>query len=76
MNPRVNRKSLTRFFSKPMIFKLQQGVLKSNDICVSWSLPKTDLQTNFFKFGKSKFREGWFFFNYLSDYLAVFLLII
>ena len=29
-----------------LIFKLQQ-VSKFNDICVSWSSPKTDLVTNF-----------------------------
>ena len=26
-----------------LIFKLQQKVLKFNDICMSWSSPKTDL---------------------------------
>ena len=28
---------------RPLIFKLQQEVLKFNDICVSWSSRKTDL---------------------------------
>ena len=39
--------TLKRFAPRPLIFKLQQEVLKFNDICVSWSSPKTDLETNF-----------------------------
>ena len=35
------------FVPRPLIFKLQQEVLKFNDICVGWSSPKTDLVTNF-----------------------------
>ena len=35
------------FASRPLIFKLQQEVLKLNDICVDWSSPKTDLETDF-----------------------------
>ena len=38
-----NRKAKHSFAARPLIFKLQQEVLKFNDICVSWSLPKTDL---------------------------------
>ena len=34
---------------RPMIFKLQQEVIKFNEICVSWSTRKTDLETNFLK---------------------------
>ena len=34
------------FAPRPLIFKLQQEVLKFNDICVSWSFPKNDLVTN------------------------------
>ena len=34
------------FVPRPLIFKLQQEVLKFDDICVSWSSPKTDLETN------------------------------
>ena len=37
----------TVLLPKPLIFKLQQEVLKFNDIFVSWSSPKTDLETNF-----------------------------
>ena len=37
------------FAFRPLIFKLQQEVLKFSDICVSWSSPKTDLETNFLK---------------------------
>ena len=42
-----NRKTKQSFAPRPMIFKLQQEFLKFNDICVSWSSPKTDLVTNF-----------------------------
>ena len=31
---------------RPLIFKLQEEFLKFNDICVSWSFPTTDLETN------------------------------
>ena len=37
------------FSAGPVICKLQQEVLKFNDICLSWSLPKTDLEINFLK---------------------------
>ena len=42
-----NRKTTHSFAPRPLIFKLQQEVLKFNDICVSWSSPKTELVTNF-----------------------------
>ena len=42
-----NRKATDSFAPRPLIFKLQQEVLKFNDICMSWSSPKTDLVTNF-----------------------------
>ena len=31
----------------PLIFKLQQQVLKFNDICINWISPKTDVEANF-----------------------------
>ena len=34
---------------RPMIFKLQQEEIKFNEICMSWSTLKTDLETNFLK---------------------------
>ena len=34
------------FDARPLIFELQQEVLKFNDICVIWSSPKTDLVIN------------------------------
>ena len=46
-NQTLLEKSITLFFPRPLIFKLQQEVLKFNYICVSWSLGKTDLETNF-----------------------------
>ena len=45
-----NRKATHSFAPRPLIFKLQQEVWKFNDICVSWSSPKTDLETNFLNF--------------------------
>ena len=42
-----NRKTTHAFVPRPPIFKLQQDVLKSNDICVSRSSPKTGLESNF-----------------------------
>ena len=34
------------FDARPLIFELQQEVLKFNNICMIWSSPKTDLVTN------------------------------
>ena len=42
-----NRKSTHSFAPRLLIFKLQQEVLKFNDICVSWSFPKINIVTNF-----------------------------
>ena len=42
-----NRKTTHSFAPRPLIFKFQQKVLKFNEICVSWSFPKTELVTNF-----------------------------
>ena len=39
---------LDKLFSpRPLILELQQKVLKFSDMCVSWSSPKIDLETNF-----------------------------
>ena len=35
------------FACRPLIFKLQQEVLKSDNICVGWSSPKTELVKKF-----------------------------
>ena len=42
----VQQNATQSFAPRPLIFKLQQDVLKFNDICVSWSFPKSDLVTN------------------------------
>ena len=42
-----NRKATSSFAPRPLIFKLQQEVLKFNHICRSWDPPKTELVTNF-----------------------------
>ena len=41
---------INSFALKPLIFKMQQKAWKFNDTCVSWSSPKTDLETNFLNF--------------------------
>ena len=41
-----NRKSTNACAPMPLIFKVKQKVLKFNNICVSWSSPKTGLVTN------------------------------
>ena len=50
-----NRKARHSFAPRHLIFKLQQEVLKFIDICVSWSSPKTDLETNFLSLEKRSF---------------------
>ena len=40
-----NRKAAHNITHRPLIFKLQL-FLKFNDICVSWSSPKSELKTN------------------------------
>ena len=45
------------FAARPLIFRLQQEVLKFNDICVSWSSPKTNLVTNFLSLENRSFEN-------------------
>ena len=52
-----NRKVSHSFTVRLLIFKLQRNVWKFNDICVSWSSPKTDLETNFLNLGGACFLE-------------------
>ena len=42
-----NKKTTHSFAPTPLIFKLQQKILKFNDICVSWTSSKADLVTSF-----------------------------
>ena len=42
-----DRKATHSFAPRSRIFKLQQEVLKFNDMRMSWSSPKIDLNTNF-----------------------------
>ena len=41
-----HKKATHGFAPRPLIFKLQQETLKFNDICVSWSSAKTNLETS------------------------------
>ena len=51
------RKAAHSFAPRPLIFKFQEEVLKFNDICVSWSSPKTDLVTNFLNLENRSFEN-------------------
>ena len=50
-----NRKATHSFAPKPLIFKLQQEVLKFSDICVSTSSPKNNQEANFLKLENRSF---------------------
>ena len=44
---KIKRKATHSFLPRPLIFKLQQKVLNSNNISLCWNSPKSDLMTNF-----------------------------
>ena len=48
-----NRKATHNFAPRPLIFKLQQEVLKFNDTCS----PKTDLEINFLNLESQSFEN-------------------
>ena len=52
-----NRKETHSFTLRPLIFKLQQEVLKTKDISASWSSPNTDRVINFLKLKKRSFEN-------------------
>ena len=52
-----NRKATHIFAPRPLIFNLQQEVLKFNDINVSWSSPKSDLMINFLNLENQSFEN-------------------
>ena len=52
-----NRKATHSFAPRPLIFKLQQEVLKFNDIFVSLGSPKTDPETNFLNLKNRSFEN-------------------
>ena len=63
-----NRSATHSSVTRPLIFKLQQKVWKFNDICVSWSSPKTNSETNFlniknWSFEYVSFSQQWFLRN-------------
>ena len=45
--PKIIQKDTQVFSPRPLMFKLQQEEVLKFNICVSWSSPKTNLQTNF-----------------------------
>ena len=52
-----NRKATHSFAPRLLIFKLEQAFLKFNDICVSRSSPKTNLETNFLNLENRSFEN-------------------
>ena len=52
-----NKKPTHSFDPRPLIFKLQQEVLKFNGNFVSWSSPETDLETNFLNLENRSFEN-------------------
>ena len=59
-----DRKATHNFAPRSLIFKLQQEDFKFNDICVSWSFPKTYMETNFLSLENRSFRNIRFPFTY------------
>ena len=55
-----NRKATHGFAPRLLILKPQQEVLKFSDICVSWSSPETDLETNFLNLESRSFETSVF----------------
>ena len=51
------RKATHSFGPRLLVFKLQREVFKFNDICVSWSSPKTDLVINIFSLENRSFKN-------------------
>ena len=58
-----NRKVTHNFAPRPLIFKLKQEILRFNDICVSWSSPETDQETNLLNLENRSFENDSFSFN-------------
>ena len=52
-----NRKARHGFAPRPLIFKLQQKVLKFNEICMSWSSLNTDLEIKFLNLENQSFEN-------------------
>ena len=52
-----NQKATHSFAPRSLIFKLQQEVFKFNDICLSWSSPKTDLEKKFLNLESRSFEN-------------------
>ena len=51
------RKATHYFAPRPLIFKLEKEVLKFNDNCVSFSSPKTVLETDFLNLENRSFEN-------------------
>ena len=80
-----NTSSPSRMFAgRPLIFKFHQKVLKFNNICVSWGLPKSDLETDFLDLKKSfktsvllngSYSSKYLTFLYTTTYLFLYLIL-
>ena len=64
-----NRKKPHMVFPRPLLIKLLQEVIKFNDICVSWSSPKIDLETK-------NYMNQYELFTYLTLYLLAYLFLL
>ena len=53
----INRKTTHSFAHRPVIFKLEQEVLKFSDICVIWRFPKINLETIFLNLKSRNFSQ-------------------
>ena len=45
------------FSPRPLIFKMQQEVLKFNEICMGWNSPKADLVIKFLNLQNGRFEK-------------------
>ena len=52
-----DRRAKHSFVPRSLTFKLQQDVLKFNDIFASWSSPETELGTNIFNLENRSFEN-------------------
>ena len=73
-NQSLNRKKRSHdLFLRSIILKLQEKVLKFNDIYVSWCSPKTEPETNFLNLEKPSFENVSFILdrNYLRKSFCI-----
>ena len=55
-----NKKSTHSLAPRPLIFQLEQEILKFNDVYISWKIPKTGLETRFLNLENRSFENIFF----------------